>query len=153
MHDELHDTFLRLFTSHEPKLRAFVRSCLPRRQDADEVMQEVSLVAWRKFGDLDDRSRFGPWATLLDQLDEVFAAVGPNLAAVVMEPTRGIDPKPGFLEGVRERCTKNGTLLVFDEITIGWRLCLGGAHREFGVEPDIAAFAKAISNGFARLVS
>ena len=60
MHDDLHDAFLRLFTSHEPKLRAFVRSCLPRRQDADEVMQEVSLVAWRKFGDLDDRSRFGP---------------------------------------------------------------------------------------------
>jgi len=65
MHDELHDAFLRLFTSHEPKLRAFVRSCLPRRQDADEVMQEVSLVAWRKFGDLDDRSRFGSWATLI----------------------------------------------------------------------------------------
>jgi|694.fasta_scaffold11786_3 glutamate-1-semialdehyde 2,1-aminomutase len=85
----------------------------------------------------------------LDQLDEVFAAVGPDLAAVVMEPTRGVDPEPGFLEGVRERCTKNGTLLVFDEITIGWRLCLGGAHRKFGVEPDLAAFAKAISNGFA----
>lgn len=85
----------------------------------------------------------------LDQLDEVFAAVGANLAAVVMEPTRGVDPEPGFLEGVRERCTNNGTLLVFDEITIGWRLCLGGAHRKFGVEPDLAAFAKAISNGFA----
>jgi glutamate-1-semialdehyde 2,1-aminomutase len=39
--------------------------------------------------------------------------------------------------------------LVFDEITIGWRLCLGGAHRKFGVDPDLAAFAKAISNGFA----
>jgi RNA polymerase sigma-70 factor, ECF subfamily len=45
MHDELHDAFLRLFTTHEAQLRAFVRSCLPRRQDADEVMQEVSLVA------------------------------------------------------------------------------------------------------------
>lgn len=65
MHDELHDAFLRLFTTHEPELRAFVRSCLPRRQDADEVMQEVSLVAWRKFGDLDDRGRFGPWACLI----------------------------------------------------------------------------------------
>ena len=85
----------------------------------------------------------------LDQLDQVFAAHGKNLAAVVMESTRGVDPEPGFLEGVRERCTRNGTLLVFDEITIGWRLCLGGVHLKFGVEPDLAAFAKAISNGFA----
>jgi len=65
MHDELHDAFLRLFTTHEAQLRAFVRSCLPRRQDTDEVMQEVSLVAWRKFADLDDRSRFGAWACLI----------------------------------------------------------------------------------------
>ena len=85
----------------------------------------------------------------LDQLEDLFQRLGPNLAAVVMEPTRGTDPEPGFLEGVRERCTRNGTLLVFDEITIGWRLCLGGVHRKFGVEPDLAAFAKAVSNGFA----
>jgi glutamate-1-semialdehyde 2,1-aminomutase len=85
----------------------------------------------------------------LAELDRILTAHGPDLAAVVMEPTRGVDPEPGFLEGVRERCTKHGTLLVFDEITIGWRLCLGGAHRKFGVEPDLAAFAKAISNGFA----
>ncbi|MFM8290084.1 MAG: aminotransferase class III-fold pyridoxal phosphate-dependent enzyme [Planctomycetia bacterium] len=85
----------------------------------------------------------------LDQLDAIFAAHGSRLAAVVMEPTRGGDPAPGFLEGVRERCTQNGTLLVFDEITIGWRLCLGGAHLKFGVMPDLAVFAKAISNGFA----
>lgn len=65
MNDELHDAFLRLFTRHEPELRAFVRSCLPRPNDVDEVMQEVSLVAWRKFGDLADRSRFAPWACLI----------------------------------------------------------------------------------------
>jgi glutamate-1-semialdehyde 2,1-aminomutase len=85
----------------------------------------------------------------LDDLDRLFAVHGGDLAAVVMEPTRGVDPEPGFLEGVRDRCTRHGTLLVFDEITIGWRLCLGGAHRKFGVEPDLAAFAKATSNGFA----
>lgn len=65
MNDPLHDAFLRLFTRHEPELRAFVRSCLPRLGDVDEVMQEVSLVAWRKFGDLSDRSRFGSWACLI----------------------------------------------------------------------------------------
>jgi RNA polymerase sigma-70 factor (ECF subfamily) len=65
MADKLHEAFLRLFTRCEPELRAFVRSCLPRPQDVDEVMQEVSLVAWRKFGDLDDRGRFAPWACLI----------------------------------------------------------------------------------------
>lgn len=65
MNDAVHEAFLRLFTRHEPELRAFVRSCLPRPYDVDEVMQEVSLVAWRKFGDLDDRSRFAPWACLI----------------------------------------------------------------------------------------
>ena len=65
MADELHEAFLRLFTRCEPELRAFGRSCLPRPQDVDEVMQEVSLVAWRKSGDLDDRGRFAPWACLI----------------------------------------------------------------------------------------
>lgn len=85
----------------------------------------------------------------LDELDDVIAAVGKDLAAVVMEPTRGVDPAPGFLEEVRDRCSRNGTVLIFDEISIGWRLCLGGSHRRFGVDPDLAVFAKAISNGFA----
>lgn len=85
----------------------------------------------------------------VDELDDIIDKYGPNLAAVVMEPTRGVDPIAGFLEGVRERCDRNGSLLVFDEITIGWRLCLGGAHQKFGVEPDLAAFAKAMSNGYA----
>ncbi len=85
----------------------------------------------------------------LDEFDAVLSSVGHDLAAVVMEPTRGTDPEPSFLEGIRERCSRNGTLLIFDEISIGWRLCLGGAHLKFGVNPDIAVFAKAISNGFA----
>jgi RNA polymerase sigma-70 factor (ECF subfamily) len=47
-----HEDFLRLFLRHEAELRAFVRACLPRAADVDEVMQEVSLVAWRKFAAL-----------------------------------------------------------------------------------------------------
>ena len=85
----------------------------------------------------------------LDELDAIIAQHGPELAAVVMEPTRYQDPQPGFLEGVRERCDKLGAKLVFDEITIGWRLCLGGSHLRFGVTPDVAVFAKALGNGFA----
>ena len=67
---------------------------------------------------------------------------------MVMEPTRHTDPEEGYLEGVRERCDRLGIPLIFDEISIGWRLCLGGAHLNFGVTPDIAVFAKALGNGF-----
>lgn len=84
----------------------------------------------------------------LAELDALIAAHGSELAAIVMEPTRFVDPAPGFLEGVRERCDQIGARLIFDEISIGWRLCLGGAHRKFGVNPDIAVFAKALGNGF-----
>ncbi len=78
----------------------------------------------------------------------MIAQHGGELAAIAMEPTRHTDPDPGFLEGVRERCDRLGILLIFDEISIGWRLGLGGAHLKFGVDPDIAVFAKALGNGF-----
>ncbi|QDU11165.1 aminotransferase class III-fold pyridoxal phosphate-dependent enzyme [Gimesia aquarii] len=84
----------------------------------------------------------------LDELDEIITKHGHELAAVVMEPTRKTDPDPNFLEGVRERCDRLDTPLIFDEISSGWRLCLGGAHRNYGVEPDLAVFAKALGNGF-----
>lgn len=72
---------------------------------------------------------------------------GDQLAAVVMEPCRGHDPEPGFLQFVREKTQSAGALLVFDEITIGWRLHFGGAHLRYGVNPDIAVFAKSLGNG------
>ncbi|MBS1828062.1 MAG: aminotransferase class III-fold pyridoxal phosphate-dependent enzyme [Acidobacteria bacterium] len=73
---------------------------------------------------------------------------GSDLAAVVMEPQRGGPPAPGFLETIREETRKRGALLVFDEITAGFRLNTGGIHLLRGVMPDIAVFAKAISNGY-----
>jgi len=71
-----------------------------------------------------------------------------KVAAVVMEPIRNEYPKNGFLETVREITKKSNIVLVFDEITAGWRLNLGGAHLKFKVYPDIAVFAKSISNGY-----
>jgi RNA polymerase sigma-70 factor, ECF subfamily len=59
------EDFLRLFLSNESQLRAFVRSCLYNAGETDEVMQEVSLIAWRKFDSLDDKTRFGAWACLI----------------------------------------------------------------------------------------
>lgn len=83
----------------------------------------------------------------LEELEQIVTRHGHELAAVVMEPTRSADPQPGFLEGVRELCNRCGAALVFDEISSGWRMHLGGVHMKYGVEPDIAVFAKAISNG------
>jgi glutamate-1-semialdehyde 2,1-aminomutase len=83
----------------------------------------------------------------IDSLAKIVREQKGRLAAVVMEPTRQSDPAPGFLEGVRELCDEAGAVFVLDEITIGWRLILGGAHLRFGVSPDIAVFAKALGNG------
>ena len=66
-----------------------------------------------------------------------------------MEPVRGAGRIPGFLEGARKIATKNGSVLLFDEITAGFRMNTGGVHLVYGVEPDLATYAKALSNGFA----
>ena len=83
----------------------------------------------------------------IDSLAEIVQLQGARLAAVVIETTRNAEPAPGFFEGVRELCDRVGAVMVLDEISIGWRLTLGGAHLRFGVKPDIAVFAKAMSNG------
>ena len=71
-----------------------------------------------------------------------------NIAAVVMEPIRNHYPEKGFLETIRQTTEDLGIVLVFDEVTAGWRLNLGGAHLCFSVNPDIAVFAKGMSNGY-----
>lgn len=71
-----------------------------------------------------------------------------KVAAVVMEPIRSHYPEKGFLETIRRKTKKSGIPLVFDEVTSGWRLNNGGAHLCLGIEPDIAIFAKGISNGY-----
>jgi RNA polymerase sigma-70 factor (ECF subfamily) len=56
------DQFLRLYAEHEPSLHGYVRSLVPTRDDAREVMQEVAVALWRKFGDLARAAEFRPWA-------------------------------------------------------------------------------------------
>ena len=83
----------------------------------------------------------------IDELKTIVDREGQNLAAIVMEPTRSDEPESEFLESVRDLANRSGACLVFDEITIGWKLCLGGSHLKYGVEPDIAVFAKSTGNG------
>ena len=84
----------------------------------------------------------------LDELEAIVDARGGELAAVVMEPLRSSEPPAGFLEGVRALATRAGAALVFDEVTSGFRLLSGGAHLRYGVQPDVAVFAKGMSNGY-----
>ena len=84
----------------------------------------------------------------LEELEKIVQERGNELAAIVMEPMRNDGPAPGFLEGVRALAKKAGAVLIFDEITSGWRMGTCGMHRIYGVDPDMATFAKAMSNGF-----
>ncbi len=84
----------------------------------------------------------------LEEFRAVVREHGPLLAAIVMEPIRNHAPAPGFLEEIRRTASELGIALIFDEITSGWRLNDGGAHLGFGVTPDVAVFAKGMSNGY-----
>ena len=84
----------------------------------------------------------------LDELDSIIQKSGGKLAAIVMEPIRSQEPDLAFIQGVRERATQMGAVLVVDEITAGFRLCCGGAHLVYNLEPDVAVFAKGMSNGY-----
>lgn len=68
-----HESFLRLWTHHEPELRAFVHACLSRAAEVDEVMQDVSLVAWRKFPTLTEPAQFPRWACLIARYEILMA--------------------------------------------------------------------------------
>jgi glutamate-1-semialdehyde 2,1-aminomutase len=85
----------------------------------------------------------------ISELEAIVSERGRELAAIVMEPIRGLEPEAGFLERVRRIASDSGAVLVFDEITSGFRLNCGGAHRTFGIDPDVAVFAKGMANGYA----
>lgn len=84
----------------------------------------------------------------LDSLEQLFRQNPGQIAAVILEPIGVEEPKNGFLEGVRDIAHANGALLVFDEIVTGFRVSLAGAQDYFRVTPDLAAFGKAMANGF-----
>lgn len=84
----------------------------------------------------------------LDEFKHLISNNRGKIAAVIMEPIRNEYPKDGFLAEIRQITEAEGIALVFDEITSGFRLCLGGSHLILGVEPDIAVFAKAMTNGY-----
>src|SRR5277367_4005644 len=77
----------------------------------------------------------------ISALERAFAERGGEIAAVIIEPVVGnmgcVPPAPGFLEGLRDVCTRYGAVLIFDEVMTGFRLALGGAQQRFGIKPDL----------------
>ena len=84
----------------------------------------------------------------IEEFNKLIDIYGEKVAAVVMEPIRNDYPENGFLDKIRQITEERGILVVFDEITAGFRLCAGGSHKVLGVEPDIAVFGKAMTNGY-----
>ncbi|CEO87727.1 aminotransferase class III-fold pyridoxal phosphate-dependent enzyme [Syntrophaceticus schinkii] len=82
------------------------------------------------------------------ELDQIINIFGNEIAAIIMEPVRHEDPAEGFLEYVREIASKIGAVLIYDEVTSGWRMNVGGIHLLYNIAPDLAVFAKGISNGY-----
>lgn len=87
----------------------------------------------------------------LPAAEAAFAAIGDEVACVIVEPVAGnmncVLPEPGFLEGLRALCDRHGAILIFDEVMTGFRVALGGAQAVYGVRPDLTTFGKVIGGG------
>jgi len=82
-----------------------------------------------------------------EELDSIVA--NHDIGVIKMEVSRNKGPKDNFLQKVRRLATEKNIVLIFDECTSGFRQALGGLHKIYGVEPDMAVFGKALGNGYA----
>ena len=87
----------------------------------------------------------------LASVERLFESNPGQIAAVIVEPVAAnmgvVLPAPGFLEGLRELCDREGALLIFDEVICGFRLAYGGAAERFGITPDLVTYGKIIGGG------
>jgi glutamate-1-semialdehyde 2,1-aminomutase len=85
------------------------------------------------------------------QLNATFEAKGKEIAGVIVEPVAGnmnlVLPGAGFLQALRENCTRHGAVLIFDEVMTGFRVALGGAQAHYGIRPDLTTLGKVIGGG------
>ncbi|MEM7033731.1 MAG: aminotransferase class III-fold pyridoxal phosphate-dependent enzyme, partial [Chloroflexota bacterium] len=85
----------------------------------------------------------------LTMLEDLLRANQGEVAAIMMEPARSELPPEGYLEGVQSLAKDHDVILIFDEVSCGWRLAIGGVQEVVGVTPDMTVVAKAMSNGYA----
>lgn len=82
-----------------------------------------------------------------NDIQSVIDSIDEDTACVILEPFVFEEPKDNFLHKLRDVCTHNGTVLIFDEMWTGFRVAVGGAQEYFGVNADLACFSKAVANG------
>ena len=87
---------------------------------------------------------FGNMVSIEDKVNEL---VG-DVAAIIIEPLNSKLPPDKYLESLRLFCTKNGIILIFDEVVTGFRVATGGVQQLYGVVPDLSCFGKGMANGF-----
>ena len=87
----------------------------------------------------------------LDSVKALFEQFPEQIAALIVEPVAAnmgvVLPEEGFLQGLRDLCTANGTVLIFDEVITGFRLAFGGAQERFGIQADLVTYGKIIGGG------
>lgn len=87
----------------------------------------------------------------IENVKALFEANKNEIAAIIIEPVAGnmgcVPPKENFLHELRQLCTNNGTVLIFDEVMTGFRLAKGGAQELFNVKADLVCFGKVIGGG------
>ena len=87
----------------------------------------------------------------IGQVREAFRGIGTDVACIIVEPVAGnmncIPPEPGFLEALREECTRHGAVLIFDEVMTGFRVARGGAQELYGIRPDLTTLGKIVGGG------
>ncbi len=85
------------------------------------------------------------------QVRAAFAETGAEVACVIVEPVAGnmncIPPVAGFLETLREECSRHGAVLIFDEVMTGFRVAKGGAQALYGIRPDLTTLGKIVGGG------
>ena len=85
----------------------------------------------------------------LDSARSLFERYPGKIAAFILEPSRGEEPKDNFLHRLRALCHENGALFILDEMITGFRWHVGGAQKAFDIVPDLSCFGKAMGNGFS----
>ena len=87
----------------------------------------------------------------IEQVNALFDDIGDEIACLIVEPIAGnmncVPPVPGFLESLRDNCSRHGTVLILDEVMTGFRISLTGAQGHYGIEPDLTTLGKVIGGG------
>lgn len=124
----------------------------PKREQLG-VSEDPNTIAWGGGipDELADQVVVLPWNDLT-LVEEALSKHHSEIGAIITEPLMSnqgcIEPRPGYLQGLRALCDRFDVALIFDEIITGFRLDLGGAQTHFGVTPDLSVFGKALACGF-----